>query len=117
MDAYNVPEPSAGDQTCAEGVKSQRYTFGTGWQAEGCYRENKAAQLRFVDNATDCRKLKVGSKTLGSPAFYIALQGTDNDVARVYDWATRNLDTGIRPADLDHAAHPFEAGRSPSCPT
>ena len=53
------------------------------------------AQLRFVDNATDCKKLKVGGKTLSSPAFYIALQGTNNDVAQVYDWATRNLDRRV----------------------
>ena len=117
MDAYNVPESSGGAQTCKEGVKSWRYTFGTGWQAEGCYRENKVAQLRFIDNATDCKKLKVGSKTLASPTFYIALQGTDNDVARVYDWATRNLDTESGQLTSITQPIPSNLGSSTSCPT
>jgi len=117
MDAYNVPESPGGGQSCKEGVKSWRYTFGTGWQAEGCYRENKVAQLRFIDNATDCKKLKVGSKTLGSPTFYIALQGTDNDVARVYDWATRNLDTGSGQLTSITQPIPSNLGSSTSCPT
>ncbi len=117
MAAYNVPEVAAGDPSCEAGVKSQRYTFGAGWRAEGCYRENKAAQVRFVDNATDCRKLKAGNKTLASPAFYIALQGTDNDVAKVYDWATRNLDTETGQLTSITQPIPSNLGSSTSCPT
>jgi len=117
MSTYNVPETAAGGQSCADGAKSQRYTIGNGWQAEGCFRENKRAQLRFVDNATDCKKLKVGGRTLSSPAFYIALQGANNDVARVYDWATRNLDPGSRQLTSITQYIPSNAAASPSCLT
>ena len=64
MDTYNVPDAVAADQTCEQGVKSQRQWLGNGWQADGCYRYNQRAELRFVDNATDCKKLKVGDKTM-----------------------------------------------------
>ena len=117
MSTYNVPETTAGGQSCVDGVKSQRYTIGNGWQAEGCFRENKQAQLRFVDNATDCKKLKVGGRTLSSPAFYIALQGANNDVARVYDWATRNLDPESRQLTSITQYIPSNAAASPSCLT
>jgi heat shock protein HslJ len=117
MQTYNVPEASADGSTCMDGTKSQRYTIGNGWQSEGCYRENKTAQLRFVDNATDCTKLKVGAKTLASPAFYIALQGTNNDVARVYDWATRGLDPDAGQLTSIAQHIPSNGAPSPSCPT
>jgi hypothetical protein len=117
MEAFNVPEVGAGGQSCVDGVKSQRYTVGNGWQAEGCYRENKVAQLRFVDNATDCKKLKVGGKTLGSPAVYIALQASSNDVAGLYDWATRNLsDDSARLTSITQPI-PSKLGNSTSCLT
>jgi heat shock protein HslJ len=117
MSTYNVPETTAGGQSCEDGVKSQSIFIGNGWQAQGCYRENKTAQLRFVDNATDCKKLKVGGRTLSSPAFYIALQGANNDVARVYDWATRNLDPESRQLTSITQYIPSNAAASPSCLT
>jgi len=115
MEAFNVPEAAAGSESCESGVKSWRNTGGGLWQTEGCYRENKVAQLRFVDNATDCKKLKVGGKTLGSPAMYIALQGTSNDVAGVHDWATRNL--AAESAQLTSITQPIPSnlGASTSC--
>lgn len=117
MNAYNVPDTVPGGQSCEGGVKSQRYTVGNGWQAEGCFRENKVAQLRFVDNATDCKKLKVGGRTLSSPAFYIALQGASNDVGQVYDWATRNVDPEARQLTSITQYIPSGAAASPSCLT
>ncbi len=111
MNTFNVPKALASDQTCAQGVKSQRRWLARGWQADGCYRTQGHAEVRFVDNATRCRKLKVGSRTLQSPAFYIALQGNDNNVAGVYGWATRNLGVGLRSVDVDHASDPIQAGR------
>jgi hypothetical protein len=117
MDSYNVPQVSADDQTCEQGVKSHRYWIGRGWQAEGCYRENKRAQLRFVDNATDCKKLKVGGKTLANPAFYISLQGASSDVARVHDWATKNLAESSSQLTSITQYIPSNLGSSPSCPT
>ena len=117
MANYNVPDAAAGGGTCRDGTKSQAFIIGNGWQAEGCYRENKAAQLRFVDNATDCKKLKVGGKTLGSPAVLIALQGADNDVARVYDWATRGLDPSSGRLTSIMQPIPSDAAASPACPS
>ncbi len=116
MSNYNVPDTSAGGQTCADGTKSQSIYLG-GWQAQGCYRENKTAQLRFVDNATDCKKLKVGGKTLGSPAFYVAIQGADNNVAKVYDWATRGLQEGVGQVTSITQPIPSNARASPACAT
>jgi heat shock protein HslJ len=115
MSSYNVPEAAVGGETCADGTKSQNIFLGNGWQAQGCYRENKTAQLRFVDNATDCKKLKVGGKTLGSPAFYIALQAADNDVARAYEWATRGVDEGSGQLTSITQPIPSNAADSPAC--
>jgi hypothetical protein len=116
MQSYNVPQPVGDDATCEQGIKTQRYTIGLGWQAEGCYRENKRAQLHFVDNATDCKKLKVGGKTVPSPAFYVSLEGTNNDVARLYEWATKNLAPGSGQLTSITQHIPSKLGASPSCP-
>jgi heat shock protein HslJ len=117
MQSYNVPEPVSNDATCEQGVKTQRYTIGNGWQAEGCYRENKRAQLHFIDNATNCKKLKVGGKTVPSPALYISLEGTNSDVARLYEWATKNLGAGSGQLTSITQPIPSKLGTSPSCPT
>jgi hypothetical protein len=117
MDEYNVTEAVSDAQTCEQGVKSQRTWIGGGWQAEGCYRENQRAQLRFVDNATDCRRLRVGEQTLPSPAFLVELQGTSNDVAGLHDWATRDLARDSRQLTTITRFIPSRLGTSPSCPT
>lgn len=115
MTNYNVPEVGAGGQSCVDGTKSQALLLGNGWQAEGCYRENKTAQLRFVDNATDCKKLRVNKRVLESPAFYIALQGTDQNVARVYAWATKGLGAGAGRLTSITEDIPSNAAASPAC--
>ncbi len=112
MSRFNVPEITEGD-TCGEGVKSQRVAIGGGWQAEGCYRTGGTAQVRFIDNAADCKKLKVGGKTMPNPAIYMALQGSD--LKRVYSWATKNM-----PADTTQVTSitqpiPSKLAPSPSC--
>jgi heat shock protein HslJ len=115
MDQFNVPDATAADQTCEQGVKSQRQWVGNGWQAEGCYRANKRAELRFIDNATDCKKLRVDGTNVASPTFLIHLQGSNNDVSAVHDWATRNLPAGQRTSITQPI--PSTLGLSPSCPT
>ena len=117
MEAFNVPDVTAADKTCAEGVKSQRIWVGGGWQAEGCYRHEKQAQLRWVDNATDCKKLKVAGKNLSEPAFYIALQGATNDLPGLYAWATRNLSSDASQLTSLTQDIPSNLGTSPVCPT
>lgn len=117
MSTFNVPQAVSDTKTCEQGFKSQRQWLGGGWQADGCYRTNERAEVRFIDNATECRKLKVGGKTLQSPAFYIALQGNDNDVERVHGWATKGLDPNS--SQLTSITVPIKrpnAGWSPSCP-
>jgi hypothetical protein len=117
MTQFNVPDVVAADQTCAEGVKSQRRSFGAGWRAEGCYRTNGQAEVRFIDNAAACKKLKVNGKTMPNPAVYIALQGTDNDVAAVYRWATKDLAEGSDQLTSITQPIPSNLGVSPSCPS
>ncbi len=117
MSTFNVPQATSDTQTCEQGVKSQRQWVGGGWEADGCYRTNQRAEVRFIDNATECRKLKVGGKTLPSPAFYIEVQGNDNDVEGVYSWATKGLDAGAgQLASLTVPIKRPDAGWSPSCP-
>ena len=119
MQNYNVPEVGAGGRSCVDGTKSQALLVGNGWQAEGCYRENKTAQLRFVDNATDCRKLRVNGRVLDSPAVYIALQGADQNVAKAYEWATKGL--GGNASQLTSITQPIPSSAarivSPACGT
>ncbi len=115
MTNYNVPEVGAGGRSCVDGTKAQALILGNGWQAEGCYRENKTAQLRFVDNATDCKKLRVGGRTLESPAFYMALQGADQNVARVYEWATKGLSGSAGQLTSITQPIPSNAADSPAC--
>jgi heat shock protein HslJ len=117
MTTFNVPEAVSETQTCASGVKSQRVWIGNGWQSEGCWRANERAELRFVDNATECRQLKVGQKRIESPALYIALQGSSGDVEGVHAWATRNVTDAS--SQITSISQPIERPRervSPSCP-
>ena len=118
MQTFNVPEAASETETCEFGVKSQRVWIGNGWQSEGCYRAAERAELRFVDNATACRQLKVGQKRLQSPAIYIALQGATGDVKAAHAWATRNLADGS--AQVTSITQPIERPGervSPSCPS
>jgi heat shock protein HslJ len=117
MTTFNVPEAASETGTCEFGVKSQRVWIGNGWQSEGCWRANERAELRFVDNATECRQLKVGQKRIESPALYIALQGSSGDVEGVHAWATRNVTDAS--SQITSISQPIERPRervSPSCP-
>jgi heat shock protein HslJ len=118
MDTFNVPQASSEETTCEFGVKSQQIWVGGGWQSEGCYRTAGRAEIRFVDNATECKQLKVGDKRLRSPAFYIALQGSGGDVAAAHAWATRNLGAADSQVTsiVQRIKRPGER-LSPSCPT
>jgi heat shock protein HslJ len=118
MTTFNVPEAVSDTQTCEFGVKSQRVFLGNGWQSEGCYRTGGHAEVRFVDNATDCRQLRVNQRRLESPAFYMALQGTTGDVEAVHAWATRNLTDAS--SQITSITQPIERpgqARSPICPS
>jgi len=118
MRTFNVPDAVSDTETCEFGVKSQRVWIGNGWQSEGCYRTANRAELRFVDNATACKQLKVGQKRLQSPAVYIALQGSSGDVKGAHAWATRNLTDAS--TQITSITQPIERPGervSPSCPT
>jgi heat shock protein HslJ len=118
MRTFNVPEAVSDTETCEFGVKSQRVWIGNGWQSEGCYRTASRSELRFVDNATDCRQLKVGRKRLESPAIYIALQGSSGDVEGAHAWATRNLtDASTQVTSITQPIERPGERVSPSCPT
>jgi len=115
MANYNVPEVGPAGSSCVDGTKSQALIIGNGWQAEGCYRENKTAKLRFVDNATDCKKLRVNGRTLESPTIYIALQATDQNVAKAYDWATKGRSGSSGQLTSITQYIPSNAAASPAC--
>jgi hypothetical protein len=113
MSENSVPDVVAEDQTCAQGVKSQRVSYGRGWQAEGCYRNRGTSYLYFLDNAADCRKLKVNGKNMANPAIYVTVQAAD--LQRAHGWATKNM-----PADSDQVSSltqpiPSKLAVSPSC--
>ncbi len=117
MSDFNVPQATSTNKTCEEGSKSQRQWIGGDWEADGCFRSKGRAEVRFIDNATDCRKLKVSGTTLQSPTFYIGIQGKDDDIKRVYKWATKGLDPGS--GQITSLTVPIErpnAAISPSCP-
>jgi heat shock protein HslJ len=118
MSTFNVPEAVSDSQTCESGVKSQRVFLGNGWQSEGCFRTGGHAEVRFVDNATDCRQIRVNQRRLESPALYMALQGTSGNVEAVHAWATRNVSEGS--GRITSISQPIERpgqARSPICPT
>jgi hypothetical protein len=118
MATYSVPDAGATSGSCEDGVKSQRYAVGSGWQAEGCFKSGGKAEVHFVDNATVCKQLKVGDSRLRNPSFYMALQGTGSDIARVYAWATKGR-SGDSP-QLTSLTQPIRRPNerlSPSCPT
>lgn len=117
MSSRNVPESNGPNNTCKSGKRSWRALLGGGWQSEGCDREpgNKVF-VQFVDNATNCRQLKVGGKQLKSPAFLVQLQGDHNDIARTYQWATKSTPNGQIQSVAQHIPRP-KAKLSPSCPT
>jgi heat shock protein HslJ len=118
MTTFNVPEAASATQTCESGIKSQRVFLGSGWQSEGCFRTGGHAEVRFVDNATDCRQIRVNQRRLESPAIYMALQGTSGDVEAVHAWATRNLDeTSNRITSITQFIERPGQARSPICPT
>ena len=118
MQTFDVLEATSESETCATGQKSRRVYIGAGWQSEGCYRTAGKAELRFVDDATDCRQVEVDGKRLRSPALYIALQGTDGDVARVHEWATRGLsEDSLQITSISQPIPRPDERVSSSCPT
>jgi len=117
MTTFNVPKATAESETCENGTKSQRVWVGNGWEADGCYRAGGRAEIHFVDNATDCKQLKVGGKRIKSPALYIAVQGSDTDVARVHEWATRGIThASPRVTSISQTIERPNEKDSPSCP-
>lgn len=114
---YSVPESTGPSDTCRQGRRAQRTFVGNGWQSEGCDREpGPLTFVFFVDNATNCRQLKVGGRQLKSPAYLIQLRGDHNDIARTYRWATKSVPGGQIQSIAGHIPRP-NAKLSPSCPT
>ena len=111
---YDAAENAGGKGILlTQGVKSQQVSFGNGWQAEGCYRNRGTSYVHFLDNAADCRKLKVDGKNMANPAIYMSVQGAD--LERAYAWSTKNM-----PADSNLVSSltqpiPSKLAISPSC--
>lgn len=83
--------------------------------AELCYRNSDGrANLRILEPATDCRKLKVAGKTLRVPTIYIAVLGRDGDIGKLDRWATGNGRES--PSILTRPIRQPGSGSSPGCP-
>jgi heat shock protein HslJ len=118
MTEHDVSEPASEAATCAAGRRSQRVFLGSGWKAEGCFRSGGVAQVRFVDNATDCRQLPVpGGRRLRNPAVYMALTGTSSDIARTYVWGADVEDESELLTRIQRLIERPKQPRSPGCGT
>ena len=82
--------------------------------AELCYRNSDGrANLRILEPATNCRKLKVAGRTLRTPTIYIAVLGRDGDIGKLDRWATGNGRES--PSVLTRPIRQPGSGFSPSC--
>lgn len=97
--------PSCDEVGCAAGVPD--YSPGLPYGGEGCFLDaNGIANVRFVNNASNCYQLTVGGRTLREPLILVAAMGNDGDISRLWRWADgRRLTQGIRqkgaaPSDL-----------------
>jgi hypothetical protein len=74
---------------CVEGQPAVTYWIGGMPTMELCYRnDDRRANLRFLEPATECRELTVGGRTLEAPTIYVAVLGQDRNIARLARWAT-----------------------------
>lgn len=83
LETYGPP----GTPTCADGAASYIYADGGGIGGLGCFVDGGRANLRLVQDATDCKQLRVGNRQLKRPAMYAALTGASGDIVPLYDWA------------------------------
>ena len=82
LETYGPP----GTPSCADGAASYVYADGGGIGGLGCFVDGGRANLRLVQDATDCKQLKVGNRQLKRPAMYAALTGASRDIVPLYDW-------------------------------
>ena len=82
---------------------------------ELCYRnDDRRANLRFLEPATECRQLTAGSRTLKAPTIYVAVLGQDGNIAKLARWATD--DGQARPSILTRFIQQPGSAWSDSCP-
>lgn len=95
MDAYEVKYR---ERACPKG-RSGFTLFTGGIQAAGCYvNEDGRANLRYLHEPWECAALEVGGSRVASPVMYIAVLGTDDDLATLTRWAEPRADA--RPTAL-----------------
>ena len=100
---------------CVEGQPAVTYWIGGMPTSELCYRnDERRANLRFLEPATECRQLTVGSRTLEAPTIYVAVLGHDRNIAKLARWAT---DEGeARPSILTRFIQQPGSAWSDACP-
>ncbi len=82
LETYGPP----GTPSCADGAATYVYADGGGIGGLGCFVDGGRANLRLVQDATECRQLRVGNRQLKRPAMYAALTGASRDIVPLYDW-------------------------------
>jgi heat shock protein HslJ len=113
MDANGVKDTG---NRCSKGQKSKTYWIGGGATTEGCYRNgNGKANLRFLEPANGCKKVKVNGSWIERPTIYIAVLGPDGNITKLANWAT---DGGTaNPSVLTKVIQQPNAPMSPACPS
>jgi hypothetical protein len=116
MNEHDVKSANQVGGTCWDGKKSRAYAVGFGSQESGCYKDSGGrANQRYLEVATNCKKLRVDGGRLEAPALYIALQGSNCDYARLANWSQKNAKEGQMTSLTQPISRP-NAAKSPACP-
>ena len=107
-----LPGPDA--TGCWEGNPGYGFAPGGYVGGIGCYVKDGQANLRIIHQATDCKQLKVGTKQLKRPVMYVALDGPDDDILSLYEWALRGKDNLEISGLVEDIARPVGKS-SPNC--
>jgi heat shock protein HslJ len=114
--AEGIPDlPPPGTRFCSDGAPSYSFPGGGYIQGVGCYRDGGKANLRIIQDTTDCKQMKVGGTRLKRPVTYIAVEGTGSNIKKLYDWSQRSK----RRTQASGLAVPIDrpnAANSPNCP-
>jgi heat shock protein HslJ len=110
MDENGVAD---GPGRCRNGVSVAEYEV-PGPGAQGCYiNADGRANLRIVQPASGCNQLKVGSKTVRTPAIYAAVLGSTGNIRQLARWAEPQLGADRVTREIKRPNMPI----SPRCPT
>jgi hypothetical protein len=99
---------------CWEGGPSYGFAPGGYIGGVGCYVEDGRANLRIIQEATNCKQMRVGGTQLQRPVMYVAMTGSNQNIERLYDWAMRNKPQNLISGLVEPIPRP-DSRRSPTC--